>query len=165
MSKSESYDKVRGLLKSTKSLSRAKMIPGNLIFTSYDAKDKERTYDRTPLVLILRVSRGYTLGLNFHWLPAMNRIYLVKTILDRNKANIEAGRPIEFSYKELKPLLKKLGYAPCIRLYINNRFAKRGVVIPPERLAEVSRLRAETFTQGKYSANQLYKMARKSRKK
>lgn len=161
MSKTDSYKKVQDLLKNQETLSRAKMTPGNLIFTSYDAKDKTQTYDKTPLVLVLARSRGYTLGINFHWLPVSHRIYLINTILKMNERNIKRSRPLEFSYNDLKPMLKSLGYAPCIRLYINTRFAKRGVVIPPERLLEVSRLKAETFTRGKYSAAQLFSMARR----
>jgi len=58
-------------------------------------------------------------------------------------------------------MLKGLGYAPCIRLYINSRMGRVGVVIPPERLLEVSKLKTESFTNGKYSAAQLYNMAKK----
>jgi hypothetical protein len=56
-------------------------------------------------------------------------------------------------------MLKSFGYAPCIRMYINKRFASNGVVIPPERLVEIALLRTETFTKGKYSAAQLFRMA------
>lgn len=156
LSKKDSYDKVRGLIKQQEQLSRAKMVPGNIVFTSYNAKDKESTYDRTPLILVLRSSKTYTLGLNFHWLPLGHRLYLIEHI---NK-NTSKGSSIQFSYDDLKPMLKSLGYAPCIRLYINNRLAKRGVVIPPDRLREVAMLKAETFTNGKYSASQLYQMAK-----
>lgn len=163
MSKAESYEMVRGLLKQQQQISRAKMCPGHIVFTSYDAKDKTQTYDKTPLVLILRVSKSYTLGLNFHWIPMIHRINLIAYInnINNNAKRIKEGKPIEFSYKDVKPLLKSMGYAPCIRLYINARFAKRGVFIPPERLKEVARLKAETFTGGRYSAEQLWAMARR----
>lgn len=164
MSKKESYDKVKELLKKQETLSRSKLIPGSIVFTSYDAKDKTQTYDRTPLIFVLGVSRGYVLGINFHWLPLAHRLYLIKHIKDKNKTNIRLGRPMEFSYKELKPMLRRFGYAPCIRLYINHRLAKRGTIIPIDQLDEVARLKAETFTQGKYSAAELYRMARNRKK-
>jgi hypothetical protein len=93
------------------------------------------------------------------------RINLIKHIIRSNEKNIKNGLPLEFSYDELKPMLRGLGYAPCIRLYINKRISSTGVVIPPDRLVEVARLRTETFTNGKYSAEQLYAIARKRSKK
>ena len=145
-------------------MTKKDMIPGNIFFTFYDAKYKENTYDRTPLVLVLRRNRSHTLGLNFHWIPLSMRINLIKAIVAMNEKNIKNNKPLEFSYETLKPMLKGLGYAPCIRLYINKRIGSTGVVIPPDRLMEVARLKTETFTNGKYSAEQLYVMARKAGK-
>lgn len=162
LSKKDSDVKVKDLLKQRIKLqARYHMQPGNLLFTSYNAKDKTQTYDKTPLILILRRGSKYTLGLNFHWLPIQKRIFLIGEILKMNKRNIKEGKPLDFNYLDLKPMLKQLGYAPCIRLYINSRLGKIGVVVPPDRLTEVSRVKAESFTNGKYSANQLYKMALK----
>lgn len=161
---SQSNKAVKDLIKEKKTLKRKDFTPGNLIFTSYDAKDKTQTYDKTPLVLILRTGSNHTLGLNFHWCPMSMRINLIKIIIAANEKNIQRGRPLEFSYKQLKPLLKSLGYAPVIRLYINGRLGTKGVVIPPERLIEVARLKTESFTNGKYSAGQMYQMARKRKR-
>lgn len=162
---SQSYKKVKDLLKERRKMTSKDMIPGNLIFTFYDAKDKEQTYDRTPLVLILRRNARYTLGLNFHWIPLSMRLNLIKHVVKLNEKNIANNRPLEFSYKQLRPMLKSLGYAPCIRLYINKRISSTGVVIPPDRLMEVARLKAETFTSGRYSASQLFQMAKAAGKK
>ena len=159
LSPKESFDKVRELIKGKTVLRKKDIIPGNLIFTFYDAKYPEFTYDRTPLVLVLGSNKFHTLGLNFHWILPVMRMKLIYYIIKINRRNIEANKPIEFDYKQLKPMLKALGYAPCIRLYINKRFAKQGVVISPPQLVEVARLKTETFTKGKYSAAQLYKMA------
>jgi hypothetical protein len=158
----ESYKKVKDLIKEKKKLSNKDFEPGNLIFTHYNAKFKENTYDQTPLVLVLRRSKKYTLGLNFHWILPNMRTNLVFAIMKMNKANIKRGRPLEFSYQDLKPMLKGLGYAPCIRLYINARFVAKGVVVPPERLMEISMMRTETFTNGKYSAADLFRKAKRS---
>jgi hypothetical protein len=161
----ESYKKVKDLIKEKKKLSNKDFEPGNLIFTHYNAKHKEHTYDQTPLVLVLRRGKKYTLGLNFHWILPTMRMNLVFAIMKMNKGNIKRGRPLEFSYKDLKPMLKSLGYAPCIRLYINARFVAKGVVVPPQRLMEISMLRTETFTNGKYSAADLFRMAKRKGKK
>lgn len=162
LSPKDSVEAVKELLKKRRRLEGKDLKPGHLIFTYYDAKYKENTYDKTPLVLILRRNATHTLGLNFHWIPYSMRINLVKFIIEQNAANIRQRKPLKFSYQQLKPMLKSLGYAPCIRLYINGRFAPTGVVLPSHKLMEVARLKAETFTQGKYSAYQLYAMARQA---
>jgi hypothetical protein len=161
LSPSQSFKKVKDLLKERKKMTKDDVRPGNLIFTFYDAKDKQNTYDRTPLTLILKRNGSHTLGLNFHWIPLSMRLNLIKTIVRLNEKNIKQNKPLEFSYEQLKPMLKSLGYAPCIRLYINKRISSTGVVIPPDRLMEVARLKTETFTKGRYSASQLYQMARR----
>lgn len=160
LSPKDSVEAVKELLKRRRTLEGKDLKPGHLIFTYYDAKYKENTYDKTPLVLILRRNATHTLGLNFHWIPYSMRINLVKFIIEKNAANIRQRKALKFSYAELRPMLKSLGYAPCIRLYINSRFAPTGVVLPSHQLMHVARLKAETFTKGKYSASQLYAMAR-----
>lgn len=165
LSDRDSVEAVKALLKRKRKLEGKDLKPGHLIFTYYDAKYKENTYDKTPLVLILRRNATHTLGLNFHWVPYSMRINLAKFIIEKNAANIRQRKPLKFSYADLKPMLKSLGYAPCIRLYINSRFANTGVVLPSHQLMEVARLKAETFTSGKYSAYQLYAMARQAGRK
>ena len=159
-----SMRKVKTLIKEKKRLDKRHFVPGNLLFYKYDAKDKTQVYDKTPLVLILKRGRSHTLGLNFHWAPFQMRINLIKHILGMNEKNIREGKPLEFSYEKLKPMLKSLGYAPLIRLYINKRISRTGVVIPPERLVEVARLRTETLSGG-VSAETIYKKIRKAAKK
>jgi hypothetical protein len=162
LSLKDSNSKVQALLKEKQTLVAKKHFqPGQLIFSSYNAKDKTKTYDKTPLALILKRGRKHTLVLNFHWIPQSMRLNLIKTIMKMNKRNIADGKPLEFDYGQLKPMLKSLGYAPCIRLYINARMGRIGVVIPPERLTEIARLKGESFTNGKYSSSQLFQMAKK----
>jgi hypothetical protein len=159
----QSFQKVKELLKTKTKLTKKNFVPGSLLMYFYDAKDKKQTYDRTPLVLILKNGPRHTLGLNFHWLPIKMRLKLIQAIFRLNKDNIAKQKPLEFRYIILKPMLKKLGYAPCIRLYINSRISSNGAIVPPERLVEIASLKSETFTQGRYSAEQLYSMARRKK--
>lgn len=138
------------------------MTPGNILFTHYNAKDKKRVYDKTPMMMILGVSPGHTLGLNFHWLPYTMRIALVKEILKVNKSNIRNNRKLEFNYAQLKPFLKKHGYSPCIRCYINSRIRKHGVVVGPENMLGMARFTMPIFT-GNIPTEKIYAMARKGR--
>lgn len=168
----ESLKQVKKMIKDKTKIKKSDWIPGNVMFTQYFAKDTSVVFDRTPLVLVLKRNATHTLGLNFHWIPFNMRVNLVKHILKLNKRNIERGKPLEFSYEQMKPLLKNYGYAPCIRLYINKRFRNFGTVVPPDKLVQVAQIRSETFftTGKKYTAEQLYAMAkadgkRRARKK
>lgn len=131
---------------------------GNMLFYRYDAKDKEKTYDKTPLILVLSRSKGYVLGLNLHWTPIPLRITLLKIIIKLNKENIRRNQPITISYSMLKPMIQKMGLGPVIRLYIFNRISRRGLIIPPTHWLIAAKLKAESFNNGK-SAEQSYKEA------
>lgn len=166
MTPSESIKRVKELLKSKQKFSKKNFAPGKLLMFFYNAKDKKNTYDRTPFILVLKINSVHTLGINFHWLPMPMRITLVKFILKLNKNNIKNNKPLQFDYSQLKPMLKKLGYAPCVRLYINSRISSSGVVIEDTDLLNAARIKSESFTSGKYSADELYRKAIKdSRRK
>ena len=131
---------------------------GSMLFYRYDAKDKENVYDKSPLVIVLRKSRGYMLGLNVHWTPIPLRIILLKYILQMNKNNIRSNAPLHISYSVLKPLINQLNLGPVIRLYIFGRISRRGLVVPPSMWLSAAKLKSESFTNGQ-SAESLYKKA------
>ena len=156
---------VKTMLKDkSKKVKLSSLKPGDLFFGVYDAKNKEEDYNKHPFVLILRKSNSYILGIAFSWAPLPLRVILVKKILMMNKSNIKNNKPLEFSYKELKPFLKKIGFAPVIRLYITGRMSNNVVKIEPENLMGAARLNTAVFTNGK-SANELYKKAISGNKK
>jgi len=157
----QSNKAIKELIKEKKKLSVKDFKPGNIILMKYVAKDDTQTYDKTPLALVLRSNSTHTLALNFHWAPLSMRINLIKIIIITNKKNIQRNKPLEFDYQQIRPLLKQLGYAPIIRRYINSRISSQGVVIPPERLMQVARLKTESFTNGKFSAAQMLAMAKR----
>lgn len=160
LSPAESIKFVKNMLKTkSKKLTLKDFEPGSLLMYRYNAKNKEETFDVTPLVMVLKRSRRYVLGINFHWAPLPLRIVLVKKILQLNRRNIKEGKQLEFDYRTLKPFLKKIGFAPVIRLYIKNRISETGVLIPPEHLMDAARTKSETFTNGRISAEELYKRA------
>lgn len=130
----------------------------NMIFFRYDAKFKDEVWDKTPLIFILRRSRGYTLGLNLHWTPIPLRLILIKLVFKLNKQAIKNNQSLKITYQQLKPILIGGGFGPVIRLYINKRMSRNGLVIPPEFWLVAANLHAETFTGG-YSADALYAKA------
>lgn len=137
---------------------------GNMLFYRYDAKFKENTYDKSPLVLVLRRSRGRTLNLNLHWTPIPLRLILLKYILQMNKANIRNNMPLNISYSMLKPLILKLNLGPVIRAHIFSRISRRGLVVPPSMWLSAARLKSESFSGG-FSSEYLYKKALQGAKK
>lgn len=130
----------------------------NMLFFRYDAKDKDKIWDKTPLIFVLRRSRGYTLGLNLHWTPIPLRRILIKLIFKLNRFAIKNNQPIKVTYQQLKPILINGGFGPVIRLYINKRMSRNGLVIPSEFWLVASNVKAESFTGG-YSADALYAKA------
>lgn len=157
---SQSISLIKGIFKDKDlKISKSKMIPGDFCTYNYDAKDKTQTYDRTPLVVVLKRNKTHTMCINLHWAPLPLRVILVKKIIAMNKKNIQNNKPLQFSYIDIKPFLKKVGFAPIIRLYINSRISSSVVKIPSDQLMNIARTKTETFTKGKVSAEQLYKRA------
>jgi hypothetical protein len=167
LSPAASINVVKKLLKQErKQLKVADFQPGAILMYRYDAKDKTQTYDKTPLVFVLRRNRKHTLCINFHWAPTPLRVVLVKKILyaPGNRKRMRKGEPLVFDYGQLKPFLKRIGFAPIIRKYINRRISRTGVVVPQDQLMNVARTKSETFTEGKVSAEKLYRLALKRNK-
>ena len=156
LSKSDSKQMLKELIRNSKRVQKY-LVPGNLILTMYDAK-YEAPYDARPLFLVLAKNSTHVLGLNFHWLPISMRMKLIYAILKLNSKNIKEKKPLVFSFKQLKPFLKRFNYVPCVRLYIRERFAPKGVVISPEDLVKVSRMDTAIFTG--ISAEKAYALAR-----
>lgn len=137
---------------------------GNLLFLKYSAKDKTRIYDKNPLIMVLVHNSKHTLGLNFHWLPYNMRIELIRLIYSLNYSNVKNRKPLKFSYDDLRAFLKKRGYAPCIRKYINKGqngvgFSKIGYKVPNSQLLGFARLNMMIFTGG-LSTQQVYALAK-----
>lgn len=143
----------------------------NMLFLRYDAKNKECIYDKTPLSIILRSGRSRLLGLNLHWCPVQLRKILIKLIFKMNAKNIKQNKPFQLDYRTIKPLLSQLGLLnivttkldsgkrvsnSCIRQYLKNRIARRGLVIPPEYWLIAANLDASNFTDG-YSPRNIFK--------
>ena len=156
LSKSDSKKMLKELIRNSKNVQKY-LVPGNLILTMYDAK-YEAPYDARPLFLVLAKNSTHVLGLNFHWLPISMRMKLIYAILKLNSKNIKAKKPLVFSFKQLKPFLKRFNYVPCVRLYIRDRFAPKGAVISPEDLVKVARMDTAIFTG--ISAEKAYALAR-----
>lgn len=137
-------NQIKKLTKKPIPLSGKNIKTGEMVLFTYNAKNKGNPYDKTPMSLILRRDSKYTLGLNFNWLPPKRRKALMGYILRINKRNIKKGLPLEVSYQMLKKPVFKIG-SPAIRLYLNNRISRKGVVVPHTLYEKIVDLRSEHF--------------------
>ena len=160
----DSIELIKKLIKKKSVKTQRNLRVGDVIIYQYDPKDKRNTYDRTPLVMVLRKSKSYMLGLNLHWCPIPMRMILIKFLLKINKKNIKQNNQFEINYTRVKPLLYKLGFHPVIRLYIRNRMSDKMVIIPHQHMLEVIKTKSETFTGG-ISAERMYLKAVKDSRK
>jgi hypothetical protein len=161
----DSLKMFKELLKTnTKPRDRNTFTVGNMVAYSYNAKNQEAIFDKSPLIFVLRSSKSYVLGLNFHWCPPPSRKILINYVLKLNKENIKKNKPLVISYKMLMPAIIRLRLKYVIRLYIKNRISKRCLIIPHEYFLKAVHLPAENFNNG-MSSTQLYQWAKGKAKK
>lgn len=134
-------------------INASKLIPGKMLFYKYNAKDKTQKYDKTPLVIVLGVSKNYVLGLNFHWYPSGIRKVFVHWLFKMYRK--KKGSDFIINYRSIKPMLIKLGAAPVIRLYIRKRISQYGYEVPQDLWETAVNLPSESFTGG-ISAEKMY---------
>lgn len=118
---------------------------GTILYFEYNPKDTNAVYDFKPLIIVFGISRGYVLGLNFHWIEMESRKELVEYIIKINTKNKKIQVPLEFHYEDFKPLLKNPVFKRSVRLYIRKRMSLNGVVIDPKYLLDTVRLKLEHF--------------------
>ena len=145
-----------------KSFKKQDFNNGNMMSFSYNAKDKTKAWDKNPLVLILKSSKSYMLGLNFHWVPKKIRYVLLSYIFKLNVKNIKEGKPLEVNYKQIKNLIIKLKLVAVVRLYIVNRISKKGIIIPQKYMRKAIDLPSENFIG--ITAEQAYSLMVKKKK-
>lgn len=120
----------------------------------YAAKDLQHTFDKNPLILVLRQTKNHILGLNFHWIPFKYRIYLIEYILKLNTRHAflfgnKLNAKLKFTYQQLKPFLRKPPYRNCLHCYIRKRMSPRGVLLGSEYLLDIARIQPGDFFHGR----------------
>lgn len=118
---------------------------GTVLYFEYSAKDTDSVYDMKPLIIVFGISRGYVLGLNFHWIEMEHRKKLVEYIIKINTKNNRIQVPLKFHYKDFRPLLRDETFRHAVRLYIRKRMSLNGVVIDPKYLLDAVRLELQHF--------------------
>lgn len=141
-------------------LKREHFTPGTMLFYSYNPKDQDSPYDKTPLILVIASNKTHLLGINFHWAPVEIRKKILRIFMNANKTNIKRNNPLELTKamsREMYRLCK-----PIFRKYIIKRISRRGAVIPHTEMGYVINLRAENFIG--IDSNTAFKLAYKKLK-
>ena len=96
-------------------------------------------YDKHPLLLFVNFDNVYGLvsGLNLHWITVSQRAKLIDYMLRKYTKNdlAEFGRPVNFSWDNIKSAMPELGIA--WRRYFPNRMRNVKVIAPHWEWEEV----------------------------
>lgn len=154
-------DTFKLLMKNQVKMNSSTVKEGNIIHYGYVAKIEH--FDRRPLNIVLRTTKRKFLCVALNWTPVVIRKALVDYIYSLNVRNVKTGKPLDISYKQIKPFLIKYKLKNIIRLYRKDRMSKRGVVIPNQYLKGLVFLDTASFTGGK-SPEELYQINLKKAK-
>ena len=124
-----------------------RVIPGYMYLFKYDPKDKDLPYyDMFPLVIpFRRVNTGF-FGINFHYLPYMIRLNILKEFdkYATNK-NIPERTRIRLNYRLMETSRVFRFVKPAIRQYSNQQMRSRLLTIPFNDWKVASQLPVQKF--------------------
>ena len=133
----------------TASKDKKKFKPGSMVAFRYYAKDKQKRWDRNPLILCLGWSKTHPkthfYGLNVHWMKGgtNERVafasFFVELLDKRN------GKLV---YEDVKPFLKKYKGSPVLRMYIYKNVSGKVIDMPTEQYLTAAALPTEKWMGG-----------------
>lgn len=122
---------------------------GKMLAMNYRAKDTKQRYDANPLIICLgppqnpKLSKTHTLGLNFHWLPAQERVALASYFTELNKK-----RGGKLTYQDVAPFMSKFKGHKVLRMYIIKNIGNKVIEIPTEQFLTASSIPSEKWVGG-----------------
>ena len=136
--------------------------PGDIFLFNYIPKyesDIKRLpyFDRYPLILLLDVQPGHLLGLNFHYLPYLERAILLTQLytflredetedIDGVTSFLGEKAYIDITYDKVQNLTVPKNYwKPCFKKYLNNHISGRLLKIHPQEWDIILQLPIERF--------------------
>tara|TARA_X000001388_G_C2211175_1_gene115217 strand:+ start:605 stop:1198 length:594 start_codon:yes stop_codon:yes gene_type:complete len=133
------------LLKQGKLVSR--IIPGYMYLYRYDPKDKDVPYyDMFPLVIPFRRADNGFFGINFHYLPYMMRLNILKEFNRfANSKELTEKTRIRLSYRVMESTRMFRFIQPAIRRYLNQQIRSRFLLIPYPDWVVASQLPVQRF--------------------
>lgn len=99
-----------------------------LYFYSPKHKDTLPYYDTFPLMLSLPTTRHEIAGLNFHYLPPMERLKLLQVIIGIQGSNFSKAHKLSATYEAVKGITNL--YKPTYHAYLYKHIKSKVVIIP-----------------------------------
>jgi len=124
--------KLRGQLKKKTTLQTSTLVPGQMYFFGYDAKNKDTLpyWDAFPLIFPLEDQGTHFLGLNMHYLQPNLRAALFDKLTDDGTGN--RASQMAKTYSTLKSAAKFQLFQPCLKRYLKSHMTSRFIHVPPE---------------------------------
>ena len=136
-------------------------------------RNKLRYYDTFPLVLTIGLSKRWITGLNFHYIPPIERQRLFNWLEDFKTDDMESDKPplgpspndftntkIRISYDVLNSYERFRYFRPCFKKYLRNRMRSEMLFVPPTEWQLAINLPTENFR--KWPKNKVWKESKAS---
>lgn len=124
------------------------ILPGEMYMFRYDPKLKESLsyYDTFPLVLpFRRVEQGF-LGINFHYLPYLMRMRMLKLVSDfADDPSVNEDTRVRLTWRIIESSIRMKPVAACVKRYIKDNVNSRFLKIPFPDWVIASQLPVERF--------------------
>jgi hypothetical protein len=121
---------------------------GSMYLFHYDPKHKATLplYDRYPLIFPFDTAPGGFYGVNFHYLPYLQRAKLLDSLMRlTNDRTITETTRLNMNYRLLKSVAKIKFLEPCIKQYLNNHVRSRFLYVPPQEWSKALFLPLDDF--------------------
>jgi len=121
---------------------------GKMYLFHYDPKHKAKLplYDRFPLIFPFdHAERGFY-GINFHYIPHMQRARLLDSLMGLvNDKALDNNTRLNLNYRLLKSVSKAKLFEPCVKRYLNSHVRSRFLQISPSEWAKALMLPLDDF--------------------
>lgn len=107
---------------------------GRMYLFYYDAKHKKTLpyWDRYPLIFPVDLHKNGFYGINFHYLPPLQRARLLDALDSiKNNKKYDDTTKLKISYSLLKSVSKLRLFKPCFKLYLKAHVRSKYMYITP----------------------------------
>lgn len=128
------------------------IIPGQMYLFFYDPKFKDKLpfYDRFPLVLPFKRAPGGFYGLNFHYVPYLFRLRLLKFLSEyATDEKMDENTRVRISWNIIEGAARLKPLRACVKHYLNDHVETRFLKIPFTDWVVASQLPVERFVGAK----------------
>lgn len=140
----------------------SQLMPGSMYMFVYAAKHRETLpfYDKFPLIIPFSKDAKSFHGLNFHYLPPMQRVLLLDNLMQLQKRHSKNRNDyLRISWAMLSAAAKTKHIQPCVKMYLNGYVRSMFIEIPIQDWPAAILLPTENFAGA--SREEVWKQSRK----